>query len=127
MGKCIFKNIPWSRSNGTRKSGKNNNEIPSNLRTEVSMNTCTEIKNLDSHQPRKHALESPDSGILPWQGISLTLLNISIAEATLPSSSSLLIRLLTRTEQLSSVCSIIYNDKHRIYKADYKQLLGWEH
>lgn len=42
----------------TRKLGKsnNNNKIPSNLRTEVNMNTFTKIKNLDSHQLR----------ITPW-------------------------------------------------------------
>lgn len=85
MGKCYFKKYPLGGSNRTRKLGKinNNNKIPSNLRLEVNMNTVTKIKNLDLHQLRKHSRESPDSSILPWQGISLTLLNISIAEAIL--------------------------------------------
>lgn len=54
----VFKNIPWARSNRTRKLGKsnNNNKIPSNLRIEVNMNTFTKIKNLDSHELR----------ITPW-------------------------------------------------------------
>lgn len=94
----IFKNAPWAGSNRPIKLGKtnNNNKIPSNLRIGVNMHTLIKIKNPDSHQLRKHTLESPDSRILSWQGIHLNLLSISIAKATdSPSPSSLLIRLLT--------------------------------